>query len=149
MQDEEEARSEDAGPDERSADRTSPDGGAAGPAMTSAEEFFDGSRTGLAVLRRVRRVLEQPYTVRVTKSQVAFRRRVGFAFLWRPGQYLARPGAEVVLSIALGRRDPSARFKEVAHPARTQWLHHLELQAAKEIDGEVVAWLREAADRAR
>jgi hypothetical protein len=34
------------------------------------------------------------------------------------------------------------------HPARTHWVHHLELHDPAEIDDEVVAWLREAAERA-
>jgi hypothetical protein len=86
--------------------------------------------------------------VRTSRSQVAFRRRHGFAYLWLPGRYLAKPSAEVVLSIALGRRDASERFKEVAHPAASQWIHHLELQSIDDVDEEVLAWLAEAADRA-
>jgi hypothetical protein len=46
-----------------------------------------------------------PFEVRTTKSQAEFRRKQGFAYLWVPGQYLAKPTADVVLSIALGRRD--------------------------------------------
>ena len=30
-------------------------------------------------------------SVWVTKSQIAFRRRKGFAYVWRPGQYLNSP----------------------------------------------------------
>jgi hypothetical protein len=86
--------------------------------------------------------------VRVTKSQVSFRRSRGFAYLWRPGQYLTNPNAEVVLSIALGRRDGSSRWKEVIHPTTNHWIHHLEVDDVDEIDAEVVGWLREAADRA-
>ena len=86
--------------------------------------------------------------VRTTKSQVAFRRRRGFAYLWLPGRYLAHPGADVVLSVVLGRHDPSPRWKEVVHPAAAHWMHHLEIHDAAEIDDEVAAWLREAADRA-
>ena len=55
---------------------------------------------------------------------------------------------EVVLTVVLGRRDPSPRWKEVLHPARAHWVHHLELHDPAEIDDEVVAWLREAAERA-
>ena len=44
-------------------------------------------------------------TVQVSRSQVALRRRRGFGWLWLPGRYLARPGAEVVLTVALGRRE--------------------------------------------
>ena len=85
--------------------------------------------------------------VRTSKSHVAFRRRRGFAYLWRPGQYLAHPSAEVVPSIALGGRDDSNRFKEVVHVAPTRWMHHLEAHDVSELDDEVAARLREAADR--
>jgi hypothetical protein len=53
-----------------------------------------------------------------------------------------------VLSIALGRRDPSPRWKEVVHPSRRHWIHHLEVSDVDAIDDEVVGWLREAAERA-
>ncbi|MQA07525.1 MAG: hypothetical protein GEU98_03050 [Pseudonocardiaceae bacterium] len=89
-----------------------------------------------------------PFEVRVSKSQVAFRRKRGFAYLWLPGQYLAKPAVDVVLSIALGRHDESERFKEVVHPAPAHWMHHLELRDAGDLDDEVAGWLREAADRA-
>jgi hypothetical protein len=89
-----------------------------------------------------------PYDVQVSRSQVAFRRRRGFAYVWRPGQYLARPGAEIVLSIALDRPDPSERFKEVVQPAPGHWMHHLEVDDLDDLDDDVEGWLRDAADRA-
>ena len=114
------------------------------------ESFFDGSPLGRSVFERVRTILElfEPIEVRTSKSQVAFRAKRAFALLWRPGQYLAKPAAEVVLSIALDRHDDSRRFKEVAHPARTHWLHHLEVRRPGEIDDQVARWLREAAETA-
>jgi hypothetical protein len=116
----------------------------------SPDEFFDGYPTARAVYDQVCATLAGigPFRERITKSQVAFRRRRGFAYLWMPGRYLAEPAAEVVLSIALGRQDGSSRFKEVAHPAPHQWMHHLEVRRAGEVDDEVADWLREAADRA-
>jgi hypothetical protein len=103
-----------------------------------------------AVFERVLSVLAtlDGCSASATRSQVAFRRRRGFAYLWLPGRYLARPAAEVVLTIALGRRDPSARWKEVVHPARAHWMHHLEVAGPDDIDDEVAGWLREAAERA-
>lgn len=83
--------------------------------------------------------------MRVSKSQVALRRRRGFAYLWLPGQYLSRPGAEVVLSIALRRRIESPRWKEVVEPKPGQWMHHLEIRDASDVDQEVTGWLHEAA----
>lgn len=113
-------------------------------------EFFAGRPGALAVYEAVRSTLDRigPCTVRVTKSQVAFRRTRGFAYLWLPGRYLAHPTAEVVLSIVLGRHDPSPRFKDVVHPAPAHWMHHLEIGDPGDLDNEVTGWLREAADRA-
>ena len=82
--------------------------------------------------------------VRVTRSQVAYRRRRAFAWTWLPGRWLRSPGAEVVLSVSLRRRDDSARWKEVVNPAPGRWMHHLEIRAAADLDDEVAAWLAEA-----
>jgi hypothetical protein len=113
------------------------------------EDFFADHPIGLAVFQRVKTELLSlgRVDVRVTKSQVALRRDRGFAYLWLPGHHLRNPDAEVVLSIALGRKDGSSRWKEVVHPAKKHWMHHLEVNAPDEIDAEVVSWLREAAER--
>jgi hypothetical protein len=110
------------------------------------EDLLDGHPIATAVYEKVCSCLVDlgQYEVRTSKSQIAFRHHRGFAYLWLPGQYLKNPGAEVVLSIALGRHEQSARFKEVVHPAKRHWMHHLELHGPNEIDDEVVEWLREA-----
>ncbi|SOC49542.1 hypothetical protein SAMN05660748_2270 [Blastococcus aggregatus] len=114
------------------------------------EEFFAGSPLGLAVLARVSELLQDVDDVRIraSVSQVAFSRRRGFAYLWCPGRYLHRPTAEVVLSVVLGRRDTSPRWKEVVHPAPAHWMHHLEVHAPQDIDDEVAGWVRAAAAEA-
>ena len=119
-------------------------------AATTPEEFFDGHPAAFAAFGAVCTLLDRmgPYEVRVSRSQVAFWRGHGFAYLWMPGRYLKRPTAEVVLSIALGRRHDSDRFKEVVQVSRTHWMHHLEIRDLGDLDGEVAGWLREAADRA-
>ena len=113
-------------------------------------EFLDGHPVAVSIYETVRSCLAGlgPFEIRTSKSQIAFRRTRGFAYLWLPGQYLKSTDAEVVLSIALGRHDPSKRFKEVVHPAKHHWMHHLELHRPEEIDDEVVEWLREAIERA-
>jgi len=114
------------------------------------EDFFANNRIALAVFQRVMAELSElgRVEVRVSRSQVAFRRDRGFAYLWLPGQHLTNPGAAVVLSIALGREDRSSRWKETVHPATRHWIHHLEVNDPDEIDDEVIAWLREGAERA-
>jgi hypothetical protein len=114
------------------------------------EAFFAGHPDALAVFREVCAIVERlgPFEVRISKSQAAFWRKRGFAYVWMPGQYLKSPRAEVVLSIVLGRQDDSPRFKEVAHPTPSHWIHHLEIHQSGELDEEVIDWLREAADHA-
>ena len=110
------------------------------------EEFLDGSPLGMDVYRAVHEILERcgEFEVRTTRSQIAFRRRRGFAYLWRPGMYLSRPDAEIVLSLALDHAEDSPRWKEVVQPTRSLWQHHLEVHDASEIDGEVAAWVHDA-----
>ncbi len=83
--------------------------------------------------------------LRVGKSQIAFRRRRAFAWVWTPGQYLTgRPTAPLVLTLALRRHDESPRWKQIVEPAPGRFMHHLELYAVADVDAEVRGWLREA-----
>ena len=118
---------------------------------SDARALFSESPLGIAVFERIVAMLDgvEGVTVRSSKSQVAFRRRRGFAYLWRPGQYLRHTDVEVVLSIALDRLEPSVRFKQVAHPAPSVWMHHIEIRDLGVLDEEMAGWLLEAADRAR
>ncbi len=85
-----------------------------------------------------------PATVRVSRTQVALRRRTGFCWLWLPATHLRRPAAEVVVSVALDREDPSPRWKQVARVSGRRWMHHLEVETAAAVDGEVAGWVAEA-----
>ena len=111
---------------------------------------LDDYFTGLETSRRVFEALAEAVgrlgdvDVRITKTQVAFRRRVGFAYAWVPEKHLGRPGAPLVLTVALRRRDDSPRWKEVVEPAKGRFTHHLELHQTDEVDEDVVGWLREA-----
>lgn len=109
------------------------------------EEFFDGCPDGLALYVAVAGSIAGigEAEVRVTKSQITFRHRRGFAYVWRPDRYLPSD-VPAVLSVALAHRIESSRFKEVAHPAPHVWMHHLELRHLDQVDDEVRGWLREA-----
>ena len=115
------------------------------------DEVFSGSPRGLELCRAVERMLADPggghAEVRVTKSQVAFRARRGFAYVWWPGRYV-RSDVPAVLSIALSRRLESPRFKSVVNPRPGLWMHHLELHSEDDLDAEVAGWLRQAWDDA-
>lgn len=110
------------------------------------DEFFAGKPLPFALFTRVAQMVEAlgPASLRATKSQIAFRRRRAFAWVWMPERYLRRPAAPLVLSLALPRRDGSPRWKEVVEPAPGRFMHHLELSDVAELDDEVRAWLRQA-----
>ncbi len=114
------------------------------------EELFGGEPVATTTWAAVHAAVSAfgPVEVRVSRGQVALRRRRGFAYLWAPGTYLRGRGAPVVVSVALGREDPSPRWKEVVRPSRRHWMHHLEVTDPAQVDDEVVAWLREAWERA-
>jgi len=114
------------------------------------QELFDGFPEGLAIFRRVQQAVSAigEASVAVTRSQVTFRRRKAFAFVWRPGQYVSS-GVPAVLSIAMPHEVTSKRFKEIAHPTPTVWMHHLELRDVSEVDDQVCGWLANAHENAR
>ena len=85
-----------------------------------------------------------PRVVRLTATQVAFRHRIGFAWLWLPGAWLAHPEAEVVLSLALRQRLDSPRWKQVVEPYPGRWMHHLEVRDLAALDDELAGWVAAA-----
>lgn len=108
--------------------------------------YFAGFPDSLAVWQAIWcAVADLPgVEARASKSQVALRAAGhAFACVWRPGQYV-RSSVPVVLSIGMPAPLTSARFKQVVHPSRKAWVHHLELGDPAAVDGEVRAWLRQA-----
>lgn len=77
----------------------------------------------------------------MSKSQIAFRARRGFPYVWRPGFDNDVPPPS--------RRsryppDKSKRFKSVVHPSPKVWIHHLEVRDPDQVDDEVARSLRDA-----
>jgi hypothetical protein len=109
-------------------------------------EFFADWPESARIFESLRAAVENlgETEMRVTKSQIAFRRRTGFAWAWVPGKYLGGNRPQLVLSISFRHRDPSLRWKEVVEPARGRFMHHLELTEAGDIDDQVRLWLHEA-----
>ena len=113
------------------------------------ETVFAQDPLALSLVARVRELLADPtIEVRTSRSQVSFRRRRGFAYVWVPGHCLRHPRTPAVLSIALDAPIDSPRFSATAHPSPTVWMHHLDIGALADVDDEVTGWLRDAASRA-
>jgi hypothetical protein len=114
--------------------------------MTTLQDLLARNPLSRALYEAVRAAVAEggPYEEIVQKSQVHFRARRAFAWVWIPEQYLRRPAAPLVLTVALPTRDPSPRWKEVVEPAPGRFIHHLELRQMDDVDEEVRAWLRSA-----
>ena len=110
------------------------------------DEFFAGFDAARPIFAALLSALEPvgPAEMRVSKSQIAFRRRKSFAWVWIPARYLRGKTAPLVLSLAFPARDPSPRWKEIVQPAPGRFMHHLELFAPAEVDAEVLTWLERA-----
>lgn len=110
------------------------------------DEFFAGRDESRLIFETLRTAVDALGYVemRLTKSQVAFRRRRAFAWAWVPARYLRGRHAPLVLTIALRRRDPSTRWKQIVEPTPGRFTHHLELRCTTDIDDEVRSWLQAA-----
>jgi hypothetical protein len=113
----------------------------------TVDEFFAGQPEAMRFFKSVCRVIDTfgDIELRLTKSQIAFRRGKSFAWVWMPGKYLhGRPVAPLVLTVSLPYRDPSPRWKQVVEPYPGRTIHHLELNNLADVDEEVCGWLRAA-----
>jgi hypothetical protein len=112
----------------------------------TVESFFAGQEEARLLFEAVRQSVEAagPAELRVSKSQIAFRRRRLFAIVWMPSLALRRKAAPLVLTLALRSRSSSPRWKEIVEPAPGRFTHHLELYIVTVIDDEVRGWILEA-----
>jgi hypothetical protein len=110
------------------------------------DEFFAGHDESRQIFDAVRGAMEAlgPVEMRISKSQISFRRRISFAWVWIPGRYLRGTYAPLVLTLSLRSRSNSPRWKEIVEPYPGRFTHHLELYSADNIDAEVREWLKEA-----
>ena len=110
------------------------------------EQFFAGHEASRQIFDILRDAIDAigPAELRVTRSQIAFRRRVAFAWAWTPARYLRGQVAPLVLTLSFRQRDASLRWKAIVEPAPGRFMRHLELYAVTDIDDEVREWLRSA-----
>ena len=114
--------------------------------MNDLDVFFEGRGVSRPIFDALAAMVHSigPAGQRVTKSQIAFRRRIAFAWAWIPGQYQHGQTAPLVLSVALRRRDASPCWKEIVEPYPGRFMHHLELNGVGDLNGQVRQWLEEA-----
>ncbi len=116
--------------------------------MIGLDDFFANFPESRGLFESLLARMEQigPSDLRVMKSQIVFRSKKDFTWVWIPGQYLKgnRKVAPLVLSLAFPERSDSPRWKEIVEPYPGRFMHHLEIFSRSEIDDEVCAWLKRA-----
>ena len=92
----------------------------------------------------------QNVSVEIFKTQISFRSKRGFAYVWLPGRKLKnRPVRYLVLSFGLDKRIQSPRILESVETYKNRWMHHLIIENQAEIDDEVMDWINQAYTFAR
>ena len=113
--------------------------------------FFDQMPDALplyeALLRRMQAEIGE-IQVKVQRTQISFYRRrmfgcVSFARVRRRADC---PQCWFTLTFGLDRRVESPRLEAAAEPYPNRWTHHLLISGEEDIDGELMGWLRQAAD---
>lgn len=110
--------------------------------------FFDPMPGALPLYRRLTKKLLAAFpnvTVKVQKSQITFKERYGFAFV-SLRRMRGCPDVFLILSFGLQYRLASPRVVSAAEPYPNRWTHHVIVSDERQIDGELMGWLREAHD---
>lgn len=120
------------------------------PATPTLSEYFADRPQARAIFDRVKASIAAvgSASVRISRSQIGFRRERLFAAVWAPDQYLRGQHAPLVLTLFFRHREPSERWKEVVEASPNHFTHHLELHTPEEVDDEVQKLVRRAWEEA-
>lgn len=86
--------------------------------------------------------------IKVAKTQITFAGKRGFAFVsFNPCRRAKdRPEVWMTVSFGLGSPKESPRIDVATQPYSGRWTHHVMVGSVEEIDGELLGWIKEAAD---
>ena len=86
--------------------------------------------------------------IKVAKTQISFSNKRGFAFVsFNPCRRAKeRPAAWMTVSFGLGYRKEAERIDVATEPYPGRWTHHVMVGSTAEIDEELLAWIKEAAE---
>lgn len=106
----------------------------------TAEQFFTNYPRSHDLYTSVENVIIAlgPYSVKITKSQIAFLAGKPFACVCIPGRYQKGNTAPLVLSLPLSYRDETVVWKEVYQVRKSAYMHHKELWTAEDLDQKLL-----------
>ena len=113
--------------------------------------FFNDHMDALPLYERLEGlILEQipDVKIKVSKTQISFSNKRGFAFVsFNPCRKVNdRPDVWMTVTFGLSYRKDSPRIDVVTEPYPNRWTHHVMVSNVAEIDGELMGWIREAAE---
>lgn len=111
--------------------------------------FFAGEPRLLALYEAIRDAVCAAFDqtlIRVQKTQISFSARYGFACVsrMRLGKRVNLPQGYIVLTLGLGYAPESPRVAAATRISPTRWTIHIPISDAEQIDGELMAWVKEA-----
>ena len=113
--------------------------------------FFNDHMDALPLYERLEGlILEQipDVKIKVSKTQISFSNKRGFVFVsFNPCRRTKeRPEVWMTVTFGLSYRKDSPRIDVATEPYPNRWTHHIMVGSEKEIDAELMGWLREAAE---
>jgi len=110
--------------------------------------FFDKAPGTLSLYEAVRDMIFSEFTdvnVKVSKSQISFSNKYGFAYVSLPMRKIKGcSGAYILFTFGLGRKEEHPRILISAEPYPGRWTHHVVIRSADEVDGQIREWVGEA-----
>ena len=112
--------------------------------------FFSGHEASIPIYEKLEdRILAAipDVKVKVSKTQISFSHKRGFAFVSFNPCRRAKERPEVWMTVSFGLRyqKQSPRIDVATEPYPNRWTHHVMVGSVDEIDDELMAWLIEAA----
>ena len=113
--------------------------------------FFNDHVDALPLYERLEGlILEQilDVKIKVSKTQISFSNKRGFAFVsFNPCRKAKeRPNVWITVTFGLSYRKDSPRIDVVTEPYPNRWTHHVMVGSEEEIDDELMGWIYEAAE---
>ena len=104
-----------------------------------------------AAFDRIVRETWEDVRVKVQKTQISYYRKHMFVCVSLLPAVPAgeRPRDYITLTFGLDRPVESPRIQRACQPRPGRWTHHALLSSPEELDGEMLGWLREAAEFAQ
>ena len=113
--------------------------------------YFNDHMDALPLYERLEGlILEQipDVKIKVSKTQISFSNKRGFAFVsFNPCRRAKeRPEVWMTVTFGLSYRKDSPRIDAATEPYPNRWTHHVMVGSEEEIDIELMGWIREAAE---